>query len=152
GKLPKPVAQPVLIGPGDWDVSEVRWTRHGIFFLRNEGGATTLSLLRSPKGEAVQWLPAEGQLRGLTFDQTGHRLTLLREDITRPADVWVGTIAELADARASRALKQITFSLMGGVKPELLSSGEMVTYESFDRKKIQALVVKPRVARLGSPP
>jgi dipeptidyl aminopeptidase/acylaminoacyl peptidase len=41
---------------------------------------------------------------------------------------------------------------MGGVRPSELSPGEIVSYPSFDGKKIHALVLKPRVQRLGSPP
>jgi dipeptidyl aminopeptidase/acylaminoacyl peptidase len=41
---------------------------------------------------------------------------------------------------------------MGGVEPERLAAGEMIIYESFDKTKIHALVVKPRTLRLGSPP
>jgi dipeptidyl aminopeptidase/acylaminoacyl peptidase len=50
------------------------------------------------------------------------------------------------------SLRQVTFSLLGGVKPDELSRGEMAAYESFDKKKVHALYVAPRVARLGTPP
>jgi dipeptidyl aminopeptidase/acylaminoacyl peptidase len=50
------------------------------------------------------------------------------------------------------SLQQVTFSLLGGVKPEELSRGEMVSYESFDGQKIHTLFIKPKVTRLGSPP
>src|SRR5207249_4875526 len=51
GKPPRPVQPPTFFGPGDWDVTEARWTRDGIYFLRNEGGATSLKFMASPKDE-----------------------------------------------------------------------------------------------------
>jgi dipeptidyl aminopeptidase/acylaminoacyl peptidase len=87
----------------------------------------------------------------LSADTAGRRLALLREDVTRPADVWLMDTAPEKGTPAE-TLRPVTFSLLGGVKPEELSPGEMVTYESFDKTKIHALLVRPKVARLGSPP
>jgi dipeptidyl aminopeptidase/acylaminoacyl peptidase len=76
--------------------------------------------------------------------------------VTRPSDVWLTDLPKDPPANGITGrdihLKQLTFSMMGGVKPEELSSGEMAAYESFDGLKIHALVVKPRIARLGTPP
>src|SRR5207237_5284229 len=100
-------------------------------------------------------LPADAVVHSLSVDRDGQRLVLLREDATHPADVWR---IDLPSAEKSnpdtvrRALKQVTFSLLGGVKAEALSAGKMVAYDSFDKTKIHALVVLPKVARLGSPP
>ncbi len=151
GKPPRPDGGPKFIGPGDWDVSEPRWTRDGVWFLRNEGGATSLCLLPSPDGKWETVLPAKGMVHTLSADAAGRRLVLMREDVTRPADAWLMDAAPEKGSRAD-SLRQVTFSLLGGVKPEELSPGEMVTYESFDKTTIHALFVKPKVARLGSPP
>ena len=96
-------------------------------------------------------LPARGMIHTLSADTAGRRLALLREDVTRPADVWLMDTAPEKGTPAE-SLRQVTFSLLGGVKPDELSAGELVTYESFDKTKIHALLVKPKVARLGSPP
>src|SRR5262249_42709134 len=57
-----------------------------------------------------------------------------------------------APNRPDKVAEQRTFSLAGGVKPDQLSTGELVTYDSFDKTKIHALLVKPKVNRLGTPP
>jgi dipeptidyl aminopeptidase/acylaminoacyl peptidase len=155
GKPPRPKARPAFIGPGDWDVTEARWNKSGIYFLRNEGGATSLNLLPAQHGRAVPLLPARSSLRQFSLDQAGHKLALLREDVTHPADVWVfdsGEGPEWPSDGLKKNLKQVTFSLLGGVRPDELSTGEMVAYESFDKLKVHALFVKPRVNRLGTPP
>jgi dipeptidyl aminopeptidase/acylaminoacyl peptidase len=151
GKPPRPDGAPKFIGPSDWDVSEPRWTKGGLWFLRNEGGATSLCLLESPEAKWQTVLPARGMIHTLSADAAGRRLALMREDVTRPADAWLMDTAPETGTRAD-SLRQVTFSLLGGVKPDELSRGEMMTYESFDKTKIHALFVKPKVARLGSPP
>jgi dipeptidyl aminopeptidase/acylaminoacyl peptidase len=150
GKPPRPRGKPAFVGPGDWDVTEARWNKAGIYFLRNEGSAVSLNLLPTPAGRPVILLPARASLRNFSLDHAGNRLALLQEDVTHPADVWIGDIPK--DADGPMRLRQVTFSLLGGVKPEELSTGEMVRYESFDRRTIHALFIKPRVHRLGTPP
>src|SRR5262249_53060934 len=88
------------------------------------------------------------------LDAAGEHLALLRGDVRRPADIWVARhpLKSGKDWPLGDRLKQITFSLMGGVRPEELSKGEIVSYKSFDGLKIHALVLKPRVSRLGTPP
>jgi dipeptidyl aminopeptidase/acylaminoacyl peptidase len=127
-------------------VTDARWAPDGIYFLRNEGGATALWIADNRRDAGRVLLPAAGTLRQLSLNDAGTKLALLREDVTRPADVWVGEPAD------PRKLRQLTFSLMGGVRPELLARGELTSYASFDGMKIHALLVKPRVHRLGSPP
>lgn len=153
GKPPKPDGEPRFFGPGNWDVSEARWTEHGIYYLRNEGGAKSLNFLASPEDTPVRLLPADGVVHSLSLDDKGQHLALLREDATHPADVWRMDAGEKPEPDAvRRSLKQVTFSLLGGVKSEELSPGKMVAYESFDSTRIHAMVVLPKVARLGSPP
>jgi dipeptidyl aminopeptidase/acylaminoacyl peptidase len=151
GKPPRPDGTPRFIGPADWDVYESLWTRAGLWFLRNEGGAGSLCLLDSPDAKYQTVVPARGMIHTLSADAAGRRLAILREDMTRPADAWLMDVAPEKGSRAD-SLRQVKFSLLGGVKPEELSPGEMVTYESFDKTKIHTLFVKPKSARLGSPP
>ncbi len=141
-----------FLGPDHWDASEAHWTKQGIAFLLNEDGANSLYCLRGPAEVAVKRLAAEGVAFQLSFDGTGQKLTLLRETVTRPADVWVADLDRLQTDAARERLTQVTRSLMGGVEPQELAAGEMIVYESFDKTKVHALLVKPRVLRLGSPP
>lgn len=158
---PKAAGPPTFFGPGDWDVTQARWHSDGIYFLRNEDGATSLGFVRSPQAHPQTVLPAVGVVREISLDRAGEKLALLREDVARPADVWIvdrpaaARIAApngRAHSNLSQDLRQITFSLLGGIKAETLSRGEMVTYESDDKSQIHALWGKPRVNRLGTPP
>jgi dipeptidyl aminopeptidase/acylaminoacyl peptidase len=156
GKPPQPAGAPVLVGPGDWDVSGARWNKDGIYFLRNEGGATGLYYLESPRGMARQLLAPRGSIQQISVDDAGEHLAMLRGDVARPADVWILSypLKSKSNRRGNKTHdpKQVTFSLMGGVRSELLSQGKIAPYKSFDGKTIHAMVLKPRIQRLGSPP
>lgn len=146
GRVPRGSVR--LIGPGDWDVTEARWTEQGIAFLRNEGGAISLNQLRAPADKPRVLLPATGVLNSLSFDSSGKKLCLLREDSRHPADVWVGSCS----LTSVPELKQITYSLLGGVEPERLAEATIVKYRSFDSLPIHTVLLKPPVCRLGTPP
>jgi dipeptidyl aminopeptidase/acylaminoacyl peptidase len=156
-KPPRPAGPPTLIGPGDWDVQGARWNKDGIYFLRNEGGATGLYFLASPQARLQQLLPPAGSISQFSLDDSGEHLAMLKGDVARPDDVWVlHHPRKLASGekgnRLRPDLKQVTFSLMGGVRSRQLSQGQLVAYKSFDGKTIHTLVLKPRAPRLGSPP
>src|SRR5262249_15305712 len=68
GKPPRPAGPLTLIGPGDWDVLGARWNKDGIYFLRNEGGATGLYFLSSPQARLQQLLPPAGSISQLSLD------------------------------------------------------------------------------------
>jgi dipeptidyl aminopeptidase/acylaminoacyl peptidase len=156
GKPPGAAAPLKLFGPGDWDVTAARWNKQGIYFFRNEGGATGFYFMAAPDASPRLQLPARGTLRQLTFDRSGAFLALLREDVFRPADVWIGQPSAARHnsngKEAAHDWKQITFSVMGGVKSGELARGEVVAFKSFDGLTIHVLVLKPPVLRLGSPP
>jgi dipeptidyl aminopeptidase/acylaminoacyl peptidase len=155
GTPPEPDGPLAFIGPSDWDVVWARWTKDGIYFIRNEGGAAGLSFMSDPTGPAKRLLPADSWVAQVSLDEAGRHLAVLRGDVSRPPDVWVMSNSLKArndNGRHNPVLKQITLSLMGGVRSEKLSQGEFVTYKSFDGKPIHALVLKPRAPRLGSPP
>lgn len=155
GQPPRPTGTPVFIGPGEWDVTGARWNKDGIYFVRNEGGATGLYFLASPRDRARVMLPPAGSIHAISLDDAGESLAMVREDVARPGDVWIMRDPQKSSANGNGrrgSLKQVTFSLMGGVRSEELAQGELVSYKSFDGVKIHALVLKPRVPRLGSPP
>jgi dipeptidyl aminopeptidase/acylaminoacyl peptidase len=138
------------LGPDDADITDVHWHKEGtILFLQESEGATRLGALESPKAaQPLVLLPARGVIRQLSASEAG-QVAVLREDVQRPADVWRSS--SLLPGKEAE-FRQVTFSLLGGVRPEELSAGEMLTYESFDKRRVQALVIQPRRPRLGSPP
>lgn len=135
-----------FIGPSGWDVESAKWHKTaGIVFARNEGGASALYRMSGPDAKARRITPVKGRVEGIALDRAGRRVFYDWSDSSHAPDAWT---LDLANGRRA----QITHSMLGGVKPEDLSSGEIVSYPSFDGKTISAIYLKPRVARLGSPP
>src|SRR5262249_54275253 len=60
GKPPLPAGPAAAFGPGDWDVTGAFWHKTGIYFIRNEAGATGLYFTRSPTEKVQTLLPAAG--------------------------------------------------------------------------------------------
>lgn len=135
-----------FIGPSGWDVEDADWHKSaGIVFTRNEGGASALYRLRSPGAKLERLTPAKGRIEGFALDDAGRFAFYDWSDSSRAPDAWK---LELATGKRT----QLTRSMLGGVKAEELAQGEIITYPSFDGKKISAVYLKPPVARLGTPP
>ncbi len=135
-----------FIGPSGWDIEHAEWHKAaGIVFTRNEGGASALYRLRAPDAKLERLTPAKGRVEGLVLDRAGRSLFYDWSDSSHAPDAWK------LDLATGKRL-QLTRSMLGGVKPEELAQGEIISYPSFDGKKISAIYLKPPVARLGTPP
>jgi len=134
-----------FLGPGRWDVDDaVYHPVAGILFTRNEGGSSSLYRLRPP-GSPERLLAPGGHIEGFDLDAPGRRLAYLWSDSRHAPDAWV---LDLKTRRRTR----VTQSMLGGVKSEELSRARFVSYPSFDGTLIHALLLRPRVPRLGEPP
>lgn len=133
------------IGPAGWDVERAKWNkRSGIVFTRNEGGACALYRLRAPDGKLERLAPSKGRIEDLALDAEGRFVFYDWSDSSHAPDAWK------LDLKTGRNI-QLTHSMLGGVKAEDLTAGEIISYPSFDGRTISAIYLKPRAARLGSP-
>ncbi len=134
-----------FIGPAGWDVERAQWNKNaGIVFTRNESGASSLHRLRSPDAPLERLTPAKGRIEGLVLDAAGRFAFHDWSDSSHAPDAWK------LDLKSGRRV-QLTHSMLGGVKAEDLSAGEIISYPSFDGRMISAIYLKPRAARLGTP-
>ncbi len=135
-----------FVGPAGWDVEHADWHKTaGIVFTRNEGGASSIYRLRSPDAKLERLTPAKGRIEGVSLDAAGRFAFYDWSDSSHAPDAWK---LDLASGKRT----QLTLSMLGGVKAGDLASGEIVSYDSFDGRKISAVYLKPPVARLGTPP
>lgn len=135
-----------FIGQDDWDVEQAAWhPAAGILYHRNEAGVSALYRLKTPDAKPEALLPSGGTLAGFHLDNKGRRLSYVWSDSRQPRDAWLFELDGLGKSR-------VTKSMIGGIKPEALSKGELYSYESFDERVIRAIVLRPTVKRLGSPP
>ncbi len=135
-----------FIGYDDWDVDQaVFHPLAGIFFTRNEGGASALYRMLGPDAQPEQLLKASGRIEDFDLDRRGERAVYVWSDSTHAPDVYT------LDLRGGR-FARLTQSMLGGIKPEALSKAELVQYKSFDDRIIHALYLRPSSRRLGDPP
>lgn len=134
----------LFVGPKGWDVERAAWKEDGLLFTRNEGGASALYRLKFG-GKATPLLPPAGRIEDCALDASGAKLLYVWSHGTRAPDVW------RLDLRTGLN-SQLTHSMPPGVRPDELALADMLEYKSFDGRRIRALHLAPRLARLGSPP
>ncbi len=134
-----------FVGPETWDVEHaLMHPKAGMIFTRNEGGASGLYRMTGrSKGQVM--LAPRGRIDAIDLDDSGGTLAYLWSDSARPPDAWI-----LRPGKGEP--RRVTESLLGGIKNEDLSPGKIIAYDSFDRRRVHAILIRPRVHRLGSPP
>ena len=135
-----------FIGQDDWDVDEAYYhPTQGLFYSRNEGGASALYRLPYSDAKPVQLLPPRGRIEHFDLDRAGTKLAYTWSDSRHAPDVWV------MDVRSSFT-SAVTRSMAPGIKPESLSEAKLIKYPSFDGRMVTALYMPPAHKRLGDPP
>jgi Tol biopolymer transport system component len=121
-----------FVGPSDWDVETASLhPKAGIIFKRNEGGSAALYRMKGPQ-RAEPLFTSGGWIEDYDLDEKGRTLAFVLSDSRRPPDVWV------MDLKKKRPV-QVTWSGLGGVKPDELAPGRWLRYPSFDGQAIHAL-------------
>lgn len=132
-------ARTILSGDLAWDVEAFDLSRDGrvLAYSVNEGGLSKLKLLDARNARA---LPApdlpQGVLTGMGFDLASRRLGLSLSTPSSPGDVWV------YDLRA-RKLVRWTDSEIGGLDSKRFAAPTLITYETFDGRKIPSFLYTP---------
>jgi dipeptidyl aminopeptidase/acylaminoacyl peptidase len=106
------------------------------------GDTTTLKSEKIPIGGGVNGFDASPT----SFSSSGDRLLLSHESSVDPADLWIYNLA-------SRRAKQLTYSALASLNSAPRPPAQIVSYKSFDRKTISALLWIPfNLKRDGSNP
>jgi dipeptidyl aminopeptidase/acylaminoacyl peptidase len=125
-----------------WDVEAVAGSRDGHYlawavnddgysrlYVRNLGTRKLLNLPELPRCV----------MSGLTFAPTGDKLAFFLMTPTHCAELFVLNLR-------TRALKQITHSMLGGIDERNLALPRLVRYPTHDGRKIPAWLCKPKGA------
>jgi dipeptidyl aminopeptidase/acylaminoacyl peptidase len=135
-----------FIADPEWDVDQaVFHPLAGIYFTRNEGGASALYHMRTPEAKPGLVLSRRGRIESFDLNDAGTVLVYLWSDSTHAPDAWR---LDLQNGLRSR----VTRSMTAGVKPEMLSRAELIRYPSYDGRQVSALFLAPDIFRLGQPP
>ena len=135
-----------FIGDPEWDVDQAIFHPiAGIYFTRNEGGASALYHMRTPDAKPGLVLSRRGRIENFDLDDAGASLVYLWSDSTHAPDVWR---LDLQNGLRS----PVTRSMTAGVKPEMLARAELIRYPSYDGREVSAVFLAPDIFRLGQPP
>jgi dipeptidyl aminopeptidase/acylaminoacyl peptidase len=135
------------IATPDWDVEAVDLSRDGSMLLYsvNENGLSRLYVRRvGGEDEAIEGLGA-GALEDMALTPDGKHAIIQLNSATRGTDLFR---VDLDDGK----VEQITFGLLGGVPADAFVEPQVVTYTSFDGRRIPALLFKPDIAEGGKIP
>ncbi len=105
--------------------------------LEDKGGNLTPRIVhpRTRKPLDLKW--PKGLSTGLDFGRDGRTVLYSHQGPTRPADLWIADIKKGSH-------RQITHSLVGGIREKDLVSPRRVHFESFDGLRISGLLYLPR--------
>ncbi len=131
--------------PGDFSPDGQSFT-----YTLNEDGRTSLYLVHRAGMHASKLDFPEGvsSFAGTpsAFSPNGDQLLVAHQSSQRPSDLWVYDLA-------SHSARQITFSAIADLNPEVLPASHLVHYRSFDGKIISAFLWAPfNLKRDGSNP
>ena len=110
-------------------------TQNQYVYVINQAGNHRV-FLRTLNGDEVEIPLPNGVVRTARFSPDGARVGLLHASGDSPAEIWI------YDLR-SRALNQITQSLVGGLERRNFSSPQIVVYPSFDGTPIASFLYLP---------
>lgn len=125
-----------------WEAAAGEFSSDGKHFTYslNEDGRTETYLVDRGSGHAAR-LPFP---EGLTFPSgtpsafspDGGRLLISHQSSKRPSDLWIHDVA-------AGAPRQLTFSAIASLNPDILPASQLVHYRSFDGKIISAFLWMP---------
>ena len=123
-----------------WDVEDFILAPDGgkLAFVANEGGLSKLHVRQLPSMAPLR-LPAipEGIVHSPAFTAKGERLGFVLNRAQAPGDVYAVDFA-------TNTLVRWTASELGGLSAERLVAPELVSYPTFDGRRIPAFVFAPR--------
>ena len=104
-------------------------------YIVNQAGNLHL-YIRDLKGEQEEIPPGHGVVRAARFSPDGKQLAIIHGSGDSPHDIWV------YDLKA-RTLKQITYSLVGGLNQDNFVQPHLVVYPAQDQTPISSFLYIP---------
>jgi len=124
----------------DWDVEAFALSPDGgqLAFVANEGGMGRLHVMSLPSWTPLP-LPAipQGLIHSIAFTSQGERLGFVLNRAQMPGDVYAVDFA-------TQSLTRWTQSELGGLAGVQRVAPELVSYPTFDGRRIPAFVFRPR--------
>src|SRR2546427_10995577 len=121
----------------DWDSSlvDVSQTEDKYAYIVNQAGDLHL-YIRDLKGEQEEIPPGHGVIRAAQFSPDGKQLAITHGSRDSPHDIWVYDLN-------ARTLKQITYSLVGGLNQDNFIQPHLIVYPAQDQTPISGFLYIP---------
>lgn len=121
----------------DWDsqLIDTSPTEDKFAYIVNKAGDLHL-FIRDLDGKEEEIPPGHGVIRAAKFSPDGKRLAMIHATGDSPHDIWI------YDLKA-RTLKQITYSLVGGLNQENFVQPHLIVYPARDQTPISGFLYIP---------
>ncbi|NNF52670.1 MAG: S9 family peptidase [Gammaproteobacteria bacterium] len=141
----EPGAEPEIVSAEiQWDISEAALShdRSKIVFDANENGLSRVYLLntRKKKYSAVAGVPT-GLAGSFEFSPDDRKIGMTLNTPKTPSDSFVLTLDR--KKRGAGNIERWTYSEVGGLETDSFIEPELISYETFDGKRIPAWLYKP---------
>jgi dipeptidyl aminopeptidase/acylaminoacyl peptidase len=122
----------------DWDIVNFRFSKSEkyLLYIINENGITKLKLKNTKTGKTSTLKLPPGNCLAFDFTPDEKKIVMVYDGPTNPNDIFVYDIKK-------KKLKQITYSMIGGIPKKDFTAPETVQYESFDGLRINANLYIP---------
>lgn len=125
-----------------WDITNYTFSASGKYLLYsvNENGTTKLKLRNEKTGKAAVLKLPKGNCIHYNFTPDEKKIVLIFDSPQNPNDIYVYDIKK-------GSLKQITFSMIGGIPKNDFTVPQELKYKSFDGLEIFAYLYIPKGAK-----
>jgi dipeptidyl aminopeptidase/acylaminoacyl peptidase len=132
----------------DWDITGFRLSKSGKYLLYsiNENGNSKLKLKYLKSGKTSNLKFPKGNCLDMEITPNEKKIVLIYDEPDNPNDILVYNLKD-------KKLKQITFSMIGGIPKDEFTIPKNVQFESFDGLTVNAYLYIPKwVKKDGSNP
>lgn len=122
-----------------WDIVEYKISKSGKFMLYsvNENGITRLKLKNMNSAKTITLKLPKGNCLAFEFSPDEKKIVLLYDGPQNPNDIYVYDTQK-------NSLKQVTYSMIGGIPKKDFTMPVNIKYKSFDNREISANLYIPK--------
>lgn len=122
-----------------WDITGFRLSKSGKFIVYsvNENGSTKLKLKNIKSGKTSVLKLPDGTCLDFLITNDDKKIVFIYDGPSNPNDIFVYDIKK-------KKIRQVTFSMIGGIPKSDFTEPKKVSYESFDGLKINANLFIPK--------
>ncbi len=123
----------------NWDITNFEFSKnfHHLIYTVNENGSNNLKLKNLGTGKVKKLKLPKGNYTSFKFSKNGKKIFYICDSPLNPADIFIYNFK-------TGNIKQKTYSVVGGVTKESFTQPVDVFYNSFDGRKIHALLFIPK--------